>query len=96
MSRHSLEGLAAKAKQNLSPHEMRLSPAGHQLSISWSREKLIIVVVFVFVIIIIVVIIIIIIIIINKYLYKANSLVVILYTELYAIYTLLSRRPCKT
>ena len=36
------------------------------------------------------------IIIISKYLYKANSSVVILYTKLYAIYTLLSWRPCKT
>ena len=33
---------------------------------------------------------------INKYLYRANSSVVILYTKLYTIYTLLSWRPCKT
>ena len=38
----------------------------------------------------------IIIIIINKYLYRANSSVVILCTKLYTIYTLLSWRPCKT
>ena len=33
----SLEGLPIKAKEDPSPHEMRLSPAGHQPSISWSR-----------------------------------------------------------
>ena len=38
----------------------------------------------------------IIIIIINKYLYRANSSIVILYTKLYTIYKLLSWRPCKT
>ena len=32
----SLEGLPTKAKEDPSPHEMRLSPAGHQPSISWS------------------------------------------------------------
>ena len=33
----SLEGLPTKAKEDPSPHEMRLSPTGHQPSISWSR-----------------------------------------------------------
>ena len=33
----SLEGLPTKAKEDPSSHEMRLSPAGHQPSISWSR-----------------------------------------------------------
>ena len=36
----SLEGLPTKAKEDPSPHEMRLSPAGHQRSISWSRGEL--------------------------------------------------------
>ena len=30
MERPSLEGLPAKAKEDPTPHEMRLSPAGHQ------------------------------------------------------------------
>ena len=38
----SLEGLPAKAKEDPSPHEMRLSPAGHQPSIYWSLRSLII------------------------------------------------------
>ena len=33
----SLEGLPTKAKEDPSPHEMRLSPVGYQPSISWSR-----------------------------------------------------------
>ena len=33
----SLEGLPTKAKEDPSPHEMRLSPTVHQPSISWSR-----------------------------------------------------------
>ena len=32
----SLEGLPTKAKEDPSPHKMRLFPAGHQPSISWS------------------------------------------------------------
>ena len=36
----SLEGLPTKAKEDPSSHEMRLSPVGHQPSISWSRGKL--------------------------------------------------------
>ena len=36
---HSLEGLPTKAKEDTSPHEMRLSPTGHQPSISWFRGK---------------------------------------------------------
>ena len=47
-------------------------------------------------IIIIIIIIITVIIIINKYLDRANSSVVILYTKLYTIYKLLSWRPYKT
>ena len=35
----SLEGLPTKAKEDPSPHELRLYPAGHQPSISWSRGK---------------------------------------------------------
>ena len=33
----SVEGLATKAKEDPIPHEMRLSTAVHQPSISWSR-----------------------------------------------------------
>ena len=33
----SLEGLPTNAKEDPSPHEIRLSPAGHQPSIFWSR-----------------------------------------------------------
>ena len=33
----SVEGLPTKAKEDPSPHEVRLHPAGHQPSISWSR-----------------------------------------------------------
>ena len=36
----SLEGLPTKAKEDPSPHEMRLSPVGHQPSISWSQGNL--------------------------------------------------------
>ena len=36
----SLVGLPTKAKKDPSPHEMRLSLAGHQRSISWSRRLL--------------------------------------------------------
>ena len=36
----SLETLPTKAKEDPSPHEMRLSPTGHQPSISWSRGLL--------------------------------------------------------
>ena len=32
----SLEGLPTKTKEDPFPHEMRLPPAGHQPSISWS------------------------------------------------------------
>ena len=37
METPSLEGLPTKAKEDPSSHEMRLSPAGHQPSTSWSR-----------------------------------------------------------
>ena len=33
----SLEGSPTKSKEDPSPHEMKLSPAGHQPSISWSQ-----------------------------------------------------------
>ena len=38
----SLEGFPTKAKEDPSPHEMRLSPAGYQPSISWSSIMFII------------------------------------------------------
>ena len=38
MKTPSLERLPTKAKEDASPHEMRLSPAGHQPSIFWLRE----------------------------------------------------------
>ena len=40
----SLEGLPTKAKEDPSPHEIRLSPAEHQPSISWSRGIIIIII----------------------------------------------------
>ena len=43
-------GLPLKAKKGLSPHEMRLSPAGHQPSISWSRVFIIIIIIIVVII----------------------------------------------
>ena len=36
----SQEGLPTKAKEDPSPHEIRLSPTGHQPSISWSQGLL--------------------------------------------------------
>ena len=36
----SPEGLRTKAKEDPSPYEIRLSPAGYQPIISWSRELL--------------------------------------------------------
>ena len=50
----SLEGLPSKTKVDPSPHEMRLSPAEHQPSISWSRGIFIIIVIVVIIIIIII------------------------------------------
>ena len=41
----SLEGLPIKVKEDLSPHEMRLSPAGHQPSISSSGGVIIIIII---------------------------------------------------
>ena len=72
----SLEGLPTKAKEDPSPHEMRLSPAGHQPSISWSRGNIIVIIIIVIIIIIIIttvtiiIIIIIIITIMSKYFYR--------------------------
>ena len=57
----SLEELPTKAKENLSPHEMRLPPAGHQPSISWSWGIIIIIIIIIIINIIIIIIIIIII-----------------------------------
>ena len=53
----SLEGLPSKTKVDPSPHEMRLSPAEHQPSISWSRGIFIIIVIVIIIIIIIIIII---------------------------------------
>ena len=61
----SLEGFPTKAKEDPSPHEMRLSPADHQPSISWSRGIIIIIIIFIIIIVVVVIIIIIIIIIIT-------------------------------
>ena len=67
----SLEGLSTNAKEDPSPHEMRLSPAGHQPSISWSPHEMrvslaghqpIIIIIIIIIIVIIIIIIIIIII----------------------------------
>ena len=52
----SLEGLPTKAKEDPSPHDMRLSPTGHQPSISWSRGKIIIIIIIIMIIIIIIII----------------------------------------
>ena len=43
METPSLERLPAKAKEDTSPHEIRLSPAGHQPSIFWSHAVVVIV-----------------------------------------------------
>ena len=51
----SLEGLPSKTKVDPSPHEMRLSPAEHQPSISWSRGIFIIIVIVIIIIIIIII-----------------------------------------
>ena len=49
----SLEGLPTKVKDDPSPHEMRLSPTGHQPSISLSRGIIIIIIVIIIITIII-------------------------------------------
>ena len=46
----SLEGFPTKAKEDPSPHEMSLSPAGHQPSISWSRGNIIVIIIIVIII----------------------------------------------
>ena len=71
----SLEGFPTKAKEDPSPHEMSLSPAGHQPSISWSRGNIIVIIIIVIIIIMIIATVIIIIIIIiitamSKYFYR--------------------------
>ena len=52
----SLEGLPTNAKEDSSPHEMRLSPAGHQPSISWSWVIIIIIIITIIIITIIIII----------------------------------------
>ena len=44
----SLEGLPTKAKEDPSPHEMRLSPTGHQPNISWSQGIIMIMIIITF------------------------------------------------
>ena len=44
----SLEGLPTKAEEDPSPHEMRLSPAGHQPNISWSQGIIMIMIIITF------------------------------------------------
>ena len=66
----SLEGLPSKAKEDPSPQEMRLSPAGHQSSILWSQGKIIIIIIIIINIIIIIIVVAIIIIIIIIRVYK--------------------------
>ena len=51
----SLEGLPTKAKEDPSPHKMRLFPAGHQPSISWSWGTIIIVIIITIIIVIIII-----------------------------------------
>ena len=46
----SLEGLPTKAKEDPSPREMRLSPAGHQFSISWSRGIIIFIIIMIIIV----------------------------------------------
>ena len=50
----SLEGLPTKVKDDPSPHEMRLSPTGHQPSISLSRGIIIIIIIVIIIITIII------------------------------------------
>ena len=57
METPSLEGLPTKAIEVPSPHEMRLSPAGHEPSISWSRGRIMIIIIIIIMIIIIIIII---------------------------------------
>ena len=45
METPSLEGLPTKTKEDPFPHEMRLSPTGHQPSISWSRGSVVIIII---------------------------------------------------
>ena len=51
----SLEGLPTKAKEDPSPHKMRLFPAGHQPSISWSWGTIIIIIITIIIVIIIII-----------------------------------------
>ena len=55
----SLEGLPTNAKENPSLREIRLSPAGHQLSISWSQGFIIIIIIIIIIATVIIIIIII-------------------------------------
>ena len=54
MKTPSLEGLPTKAKEDPSPHEMRLSTAGHQPSIPGLREIIIIIIIIIIITIIII------------------------------------------
>ena len=51
----SPEGLPTKAKEDPSPHEMRLSPTGHQPSISWSWGFIVIIIIIIIIVIIIII-----------------------------------------
>ena len=73
METPSLEGLPTKAKEDPSPHEMRLSPAGCQPSISWSWGIIVIIIIIVVVVVFIIIIIIIITIIIIIVLISAHQ-----------------------
>ena len=54
METPSLEGLPIKAKEDPSPHEMRVFSTRHQPSISWSQRKVVIIVIIIIIIIIII------------------------------------------
>ena len=51
METPSLEGLPIKAKEDPSPHEMRVFSTRHQPSISWSQRKVVIIVIIIIIII---------------------------------------------
>ena len=51
METPSLEELPTKAKEDPSPHELRLSPTGHQPSISLSRGMMMMIIIIIIIII---------------------------------------------
>ena len=57
METPSLEGLPTKAKEDPSPHEMSLSPAGHQPSICWCQGLLLLLSLLLLVVVVVVVVI---------------------------------------